>query len=198
MAIYVTDTHALVFFANRNQRALSRRAWEIFEQAENRQALILIPAAALWEVSNLERIGRINLTQPYEEWTRQLFSHPCFDCVPLDAAIIAEARHCNINDEEIIERTQYALINEGAKILEEGIALRAVDIDIIYISGYGYPAWRGGPMWYADTVGLKKVYDRVQQFYEEHGEVWTPAPLLKELAETGKTFAKFDQAKSAT
>jgi 3-hydroxyacyl-CoA dehydrogenase len=100
-----------------------------------------------------------------------------------------------ISEEEIIERTQYALINEGAKILEEGIALRAVDIDIIYINGYGYPAWRGGPMWYADTVGLKKVYERVSQFHEEHGELWEPAPLLKRLAEEGKTFADFDKEK---
>jgi len=98
-----------------------------------------------------------------------------------------------INEDEIIERTQYALINEGAKILEEGIALRAVDIDIIYINGYGYPAWRGGPMWYADTVGLKKVSERVHQFHEEHGELWEPAPLLKQLAEGGKTFADFDK-----
>jgi 3-hydroxyacyl-CoA dehydrogenase len=100
-----------------------------------------------------------------------------------------------ITEEEIIERTQYALINEGAKILEEGIALRAVDIDIIYINGYGYPAWRGGPMWYGDTVGLKKVYERVNQFHEEHGELWEPAPLLKRLAEEGKTFADFDKGK---
>jgi len=98
-----------------------------------------------------------------------------------------------ITEEEIIERTQYALINEGAKILEDGIALRAVDIDIIYINGYGYPAWRGGPMWYADTIGLKKVYERVKQFHEEHGELWEPAPLLKRLAEEGKTFADFDK-----
>lgn len=100
-----------------------------------------------------------------------------------------------VTEEEIIERTQYALINEGAKILEEGIALRAVDIDIIYLNGYGYPAWRGGPMWYGDTVGLKKVYDRVCQFQAEHGELWTPAPLLKELAEAGKTFAEYDKTK---
>ncbi len=100
-----------------------------------------------------------------------------------------------ITEEEIIERTQYALINEGAKILEEGIALRAVDIDIIYINGYGYPAWRGGPMWYANTVGLKNVYERVSQFHQEHGELWEPAPLLKRLAEEGKTFADFDREK---
>jgi 3-hydroxyacyl-CoA dehydrogenase len=98
-----------------------------------------------------------------------------------------------ISKEEIIERTQYALINEGAKILEEGIALRSVDIDIIYLNGYGYPTWRGGPMFYADTVGLKKVYERILEFQEKHGELWEPAPLLKKLAEEGKTFADFDK-----
>jgi 3-hydroxyacyl-CoA dehydrogenase len=96
---------------------------------------------------------------------------------------------------EIVERTMYALANEGARILEEGIALRASDIDIIYIYGYGYPAWRGGPMWYADTVGLKTVYDRVCDFHQQHGQLWTPAPLLKRLAEEGRTFADFDKEK---
>jgi len=92
-----------------------------------------------------------------------------------------------ISAEEIVDRSIYALVNEGAKILEEGIALRAVDIDIIYLTGYGFPVYRGGPMWYADTVGLKKVYDRVLEFN------WTPAPLLKQLAEQGKTFDQFDK-----
>ena len=100
-----------------------------------------------------------------------------------------------IGPEEIVARTIYALVNEGAKILEEGFALRAVDIDFIYINGYGFPAWRGGPMCYADTVGLKKVYDHILQFHERHGELWQPAPLLKQLAEEGKTFAAFDQEK---
>ena len=71
--------------------------------------------------------------------------------------------------------------------------LRAVDIDIIYINGYGFPAYRGGPMWYADTVGLKKVYDRISEFQRTHGELWEPAPLLKKLAAEGRTFADFDQ-----
>ena len=82
-------------------------------------------------------------------------------------------------------------MNEGARILEEGFALRAVDIDIIYLNGYGFPAYRGGPMWYADTVGLKKVYDRVVEFQKQHGEIWEAAPLLKQLAEQGKKFADF-------
>jgi len=96
-----------------------------------------------------------------------------------------------IGAEEIVERTIYALVNEGARILEEGFALRAVDIDIIYINGYGFPAYRGGPMWYADTVGLKKVYDRIREFD------WAPAPLLKQLAEEGRTFADFDKKVAA-
>lgn len=98
-----------------------------------------------------------------------------------------------ITPEEIVERTIYALVNEGAMILEEGIALRAVDIDIIYINGYGFPAWRGGPMWYADAVGLAKVYERISEFHARFGELWTPAPLLKQLAEAGKTFAQHDK-----
>jgi 3-hydroxyacyl-CoA dehydrogenase len=102
-----------------------------------------------------------------------------------------------ISKEEIVDRLLYALVNEGARILEEGFALRAVDIDVIYLTGYGFPAHRGGPMWYADTVGLKKVYERIQQFHKEHGEIWAPAPLLKRLAEQGKGFADFDKETSA-
>src|SRR5579871_4764028 len=101
-----------------------------------------------------------------------------------------------ISKEEIVDRLLYALVNEGARILEEGYALRAVDIDIIYLTGYGFPAHRGGPMWYADTVGLKKVYDRIQEFHKEHGEIWAPAPLLKRLAEEGKSFADLDKETS--
>jgi len=103
-----------------------------------------------------------------------------------------------IGDQEIVDRIIYSLVNEGARILEEGFALRAVDIDIIYINGYGYPAYRGGPMWYADTVGLKKVYERIQEFEKAHGALWTPAPLLRQLAESGKKFADFDKQVAAT
>jgi 3-hydroxyacyl-CoA dehydrogenase len=98
-----------------------------------------------------------------------------------------------LSPEEIADRCLYALVNEGARILEEGIALRAVDIDIIYLNGYGFPAYRGGPMWYADTVGLEKVYRRISEFHQQHGELWEPAPLLKRLAEEGKTFAALNR-----
>ncbi|HEV1993253.1 MAG TPA: 3-hydroxyacyl-CoA dehydrogenase NAD-binding domain-containing protein [Candidatus Acidoferrum sp.] len=99
--------------------------------------------------------------------------------------------------EEIVDRCVYALVNEGARILEEGYALRAVDIDVIYLYGYAFPSYRGGPMWYADTVGLRKVYERICEFRREHGELWEPAPLLKQLAEQGKTFAEFNKEQGA-
>ena len=98
-----------------------------------------------------------------------------------------------ISSEEIVDRCIYTLVNEGAKILEEGYALRAVDIDIIYLNGYGFPVYSGGPMWYADAVGLPTVYERICEFEQQHGELWTPAPLLKNLVKTSKTFADFDK-----
>jgi 3-hydroxyacyl-CoA dehydrogenase len=99
--------------------------------------------------------------------------------------------------EEIVERCVYTLVNEGARLLEEGIALRAVDIDIIYLNGYGFPAYRGGPMWYAGTVGLRKVYDRIREFEQRYGAWWTPAPLLRRLAEQGKSFADYPAERHA-
>jgi 3-hydroxyacyl-CoA dehydrogenase len=96
-----------------------------------------------------------------------------------------------VSAEEIVDRCVYALVNEGARILEEGYALRAVDIDIIYVYGYGFPAYRGGPMWYADTVGLEKVYARICQFHQQFGSLWEPAPLLKQLAAQAKIFSDF-------
>ena len=106
------------------------------------------------------------------------------------------AQH-QITAAEITDRSIYALVNEGARILQEGYALRASDIDIIYVNGYGFPAYRGGPMWYADTVGLKQVHERVSELHRQHGETWRPAPLLQELAEQGKKFADFGKEEGA-
>ncbi|MFL4978584.1 MAG: 3-hydroxyacyl-CoA dehydrogenase NAD-binding domain-containing protein, partial [Xanthobacteraceae bacterium] len=94
-----------------------------------------------------------------------------------------------IPDEEIVQRCIYALANEGARILEEGIALRASDIDMVYLTGYGFPPYRGGPMFYADSVGLAKVLDAIRGFQKGYqGAQWKPAPLLVRLAEAGKRF----------
>jgi 3-hydroxyacyl-CoA dehydrogenase len=94
-----------------------------------------------------------------------------------------------IGDEEIVERLVYALVNEGAKILQEGIALRASDIDMVYLTGYGFPLWRGGPMFYADTVGLPRVLEAIQKYARGYqGQAWQPAPLLVQLAREGTGF----------
>ena len=116
---------------------------------------------------------------------------------PLVAAILEQHRKDlgvaprAIGDEEIVERLMYALVNEGALILEEGIAMRAVDIDMIYMTGYGVPAYLGGPMFYADRKGLANVLASMQRFAQNPQAdpgFWTPAPLLAKLAAAGKTF----------
>jgi 3-hydroxyacyl-CoA dehydrogenase len=129
----------------------------------------------------------------YPEGSRAPVADPEVQRLIEESAHGAGIAQRTIAPEEIVERTVYALVNEGARILEEGIALRALDVDVVYVHGYGFPAYRGGPMWYADTVGLKQVYERVRQFEQQHGDLWTPAPLLKRLAESGKTFADLDK-----
>jgi 3-hydroxyacyl-CoA dehydrogenase len=97
-----------------------------------------------------------------------------------------------ISDKTILERLTFALINEGFKILEEGIAQRPSDIDVVYAFGYGFPAYRGGPMFYADTIGLEKIYHTVCEFADTYGEeFWQPAALLKQLVEEGKTLTQW-------
>jgi len=94
----------------------------------------------------------------------------------------------DFSGDEILERILYAMINEGAKILDEGIAARALDIDMVYLHGYGFPAYQGGPMFYADQIGAKAVYERITEFAKHDPYFWQISPLLKRLAETGGTF----------
>lgn len=113
---------------------------------------------------------------------------------PMIADMIAEnAKEKNItprtfSDDEIRNRILFAMMNEGAKILEEGIALRALDVDMVYVNGYGFPAYRGGPMFHADQIGAKTIYEGVMAFAKEDPIFWTPSNLLKELAQTGGSF----------
>jgi 3-hydroxyacyl-CoA dehydrogenase len=110
----------------------------------------------------------------------------------------AEAQHIKqrkIPAEEIVERSLLRLANEGAKILAEGIALRASDIDTMYLNGYGFPAWRGGPMWQADHIGLGKVAERIKAYQARYGDRWKIAPLIEKLAADGGSFAALDKKK---
>jgi 3-hydroxyacyl-CoA dehydrogenase len=114
----------------------------------------------------------------------------------VEQLIVAASKEAGItrrkfSDAEIVERLVFALTNEGARILEEGIALRASDIDMVYLNGYGFPLHRGGPMLYADGVGLYNVVRSMRRFAADpHGDrkFWEPAPLLARLAAAGKTF----------
>ena len=115
---------------------------------------------------------------------------------PVTEQLIADHRAANgitprkIRDEEVVERCIFALVNEGARILEEGIAARASDLDVVYLNGYGFPLHRGGPMLYADAVGLPNVVRALRRFAAEPGAdaSWQPAPLLVRLADEGKAF----------
>ncbi len=102
-----------------------------------------------------------------------------------------------IGNTELVERLVYSLVNEGAKILEERIAQRASDIDLVYLNGYGFPAWRGGPMFYADTVGLTAVVNAIRRYARlPIARPWTAAPLLTRLADAGESFSSFDTSTS--
>jgi 3-hydroxyacyl-CoA dehydrogenase len=124
----------------------------------------------------------------YEPGSRVPLNDPVADQVIERCAAEAGIVRRAITESEIIERTIYTLINEGAKVLQDNIAQRASDIDLIFANGYGFPVRRGGPMFFANSIGLDKVYQRICEFREKHGEFWEPAPLLRELALSGRKF----------
>ncbi len=134
----------------------------------------------------------------YDPETRKRMSDPEVEALIKEEAAKLDIEQKEISDEEILARCFYPLINEGAKILEEGIAQRASDIDVVYIYGYAFPVAKGGPMHYADSVGLKNVYDKICEFRDRYGEeYWQPAPLLQQLAEEGKSFSQWDKERGA-
>ena len=116
----------------------------------------------------------------YDE-NRNAKPSPVAEKIILDFAAKKGINRRTISDEEILERCLYPMINEGAKILEEGKAQRASDIDIVWINGYGWPVYRGGPMFYADQVGLDKVLAKMKDFQATMGDEFKPAPLLEKL-----------------
>jgi len=125
----------------------------------------------------------------YETGSRKPVPDPAVEKLIRDYRAHTGIRTREIGASEIVERCILALVNEGARILEEGIALRAVDIDMVYLAGYGFPRYRGGPMFYADTVGLGNVLAVMENYAKGyHGECWTPAPLLAKLAGEGGRF----------
>ena len=135
----------------------------------------------------------------YDAATRARQDDPEVEALIKEEAAKLKIKQRQFGTEEIIERCLYPLINEGAKVLQEGIAQRAADIDVVYVYGYAFPAAKGGPMFYADQVGLAKLHERIRHFYDESGgesggeSHWQPAPLLEELAKSGGSFAGWDK-----
>jgi len=124
----------------------------------------------------------------YEAGRRDALPDPAVEALILEESRAMGAERRTIGETEIVERCVFALVEEGARILEEGIAQRASDIDIAYLMGYGFPPFRGGPMFYADTVGLFNVARAMRRFAAADPATWTPAPLLARLAAEGGTF----------
>jgi 3-hydroxyacyl-CoA dehydrogenase len=125
----------------------------------------------------------------YDE-NRKATPSPITEKVVLDFAAKQGVTRRQVSDQEILERCLYPMVNEGAKILEEGVALRAGDIDIVWINGYGWPVYRGGPMFWADLIGLKTVAAKMQEFQARLGADFEVSPLLLRLADAGKTFGE--------
>ena len=128
----------------------------------------------------------------YDPQTRQRYTDPVVEEVIEEQAEKFDIEREAMTEHTILARLTFALINEGFKILEEGIAQRPSDIDVVYVNGYGFPAYRGGPMFYADTLGLDKIYQTICEFAQIYGEeFWQPSVLLKQLAAEGKTLAEW-------
>jgi 3-hydroxyacyl-CoA dehydrogenase len=127
----------------------------------------------------------------YEEGSRTPIWDPEVEKIIVNFAAKKGIEQREISDQDIIERCMYPIVNEGAKILEEGIAIRASDIDVIWINGYGWPLYLGGPMFWADLIGLDKILDTLKKFHEQYGEIYKPAPLLEKLVSEGKGFKDF-------
>lgn len=125
----------------------------------------------------------------YEENSRRPVPDPKVETVITSVSADLGIVRRQIRDDDIVPRCFYPLVNEGAKILEEGLALRASDIDVIWMHGYGFPRHRGGPMCWADQIGLDVIYNTMSKLHDEHGDWLKPAPLLKQMVEQGKKFA---------
>ncbi len=138
------------------------------------------------QLCEMGRFGQKTGAGFYKYEGRNAVPDPVVDDIILASAKAQGIQRRAISDEEIVQRCMYPLVNEGAKILEEGIAIRSSDIDIVYLFGYGFPVYRGGPMFWAEQIGLDKVLATIREFEKLHGKAWTPAPLLVRSAEAGK------------
>ena len=124
----------------------------------------------------------------YEAGRRDRMPDPMVEEIAADEARKRGITRRTVSDDEIVARITTALANEGARVLEQGFAQRASDIDVIYCHGFGFPRYRGGPLFYAQTIGLPVVLERVREYRSRFGDYWQPAPLLERLVAEGRGF----------
>lgn len=133
----------------------------------------------------------------YENGSREAVSDPEVHNLIEKLASDRGIRRREINDQEIIERCILSLVNVGAMVLEEGTAARAADVDVVWTSGYGFPRHLGGPMFYADTLGLSHVLEGIRHYHEKLGHYWRPARLIERLASSGSSFEEWDRTSAS-
>src|SRR5690606_1326080 len=158
---------------------------------ERRKAGEDVPASWLDKLAEQGRLGQKTSAgvYKYEAGSRTPIPDPEVDRLIEEFRKEQGITPRQVSDQEILERCLYVMVNEGAKILEEGIAKRSLEVDIVWIYGYGFPVYRGGPMFWADQVGLKTILDAVKGYQEKlGGEQWKPAALLERLVSEGKGF----------
>jgi 3-hydroxyacyl-CoA dehydrogenase len=164
--------------------------WRARKLAGMKPEDVPITARVADKLCELERFGQKNNRgyYIYPEGSRAGQADPeVVEIVEQTSAELGIERQ-DIDDDEVLKRCLYPLINEGARILEDGIAIRPSDIDIVYINGYGFPEVTGGPMFWADEQGVANIYQDILRFRKTYGDFWTPAPLLERLAKEGKSF----------
>ena len=159
--------------------------------ARKRQAATRNPALRYSHLADrLCELGRFGVKTGagyyrYEASQREPIPDPLVEALIVDCASRAGIQRGPVSDALIVERTIYALINEAARLIEDGMVQRASDVDVVYVRGYGFPAALGGPVYHADSLGLDRVCQRIREFRNLHGSLWEPAPLLQRLAASG-------------
>jgi 3-hydroxyacyl-CoA dehydrogenase len=133
----------------------------------------------------------------YEEGSRTPLPDPEVDAVIAEVAAAAGMELRVLSDEEILHRLLFASVNEASRILEEGVAYRPSDVDVMWAGGFNFPRYRGGLMFWADQIGSRRIYDQIRVWHQRYGKRWTPAPLLQQLAENNQSFADWQAARSA-
>lgn len=175
---------------------LGWRARKMAGMAEEGKPLTALVPDKLCELGRYGQKTRAGFYQ-YAEGSRQGQPDPAVAKIIEETSAEVGIERRSIDHEEVLKRCLYPLINIGAQLLDDGIALRASDLDVVYVYGYGFPKYRGGPMYYADQIGLDRVYRDILTFHRRYGDAWRPASLLKRLAEAGGSFAGWDAERSA-